>query len=87
MLGDHYVLIGLVLLLALVIFGPKRLPELGHSVGQAITEFKRGTQSVADEVRSVTSPTMAAPGESARDGSGDVASGLPPGPGRSDQAG
>ncbi len=68
MLGDHYFLIGLVLLLALVIFGPKRLPELGHSVGRAITEFKRGTQSAADEVRTVT--TMAAPGDPAGDGAG-----------------
>lgn len=86
MLGDHYLLIGLVLLLALVIFGPKRLPELGHSVGRAITEFKRGTQSVADEVRTAT--TVAATADPAGDGRGDVNSGPPAGvrPGRSDQA-
>jgi sec-independent protein translocase protein TatA len=29
-----------VLVIALVVFGPKRLPELGQSVGKGIREFK-----------------------------------------------
>jgi sec-independent protein translocase protein TatA len=29
-----------VLIIALVIFGPKRLPELGQSVGKGIREFR-----------------------------------------------
>ena len=29
-----------VLIIALVIFGPKRLPELGRSVGKGIREFR-----------------------------------------------
>jgi sec-independent protein translocase protein TatA len=32
--------IALVLVIALVVFGPKRLPELGRSVGKGIREFK-----------------------------------------------
>ncbi len=32
--------IGIVLIIALVVFGPKRLPELGKSVGKGIREFK-----------------------------------------------
>jgi sec-independent protein translocase protein TatA len=32
--------IALVLVIALVIFGPKRLPELGKSMGKGIREFK-----------------------------------------------
>ena len=30
----------LVLIIALVVFGPKRLPELGRSVGKGMREFK-----------------------------------------------
>jgi sec-independent protein translocase protein TatA len=36
--------IGLVLIVALIVFGPKRLPELGKSLGKGISEF-RGTIS------------------------------------------
>ncbi len=39
-----------ILIVALVIFGPKKLPELGKSLGQGIREFKRGTQSMKDEL-------------------------------------
>jgi sec-independent protein translocase protein TatA len=30
-----------IFLLALVLFGPKKLPELGRTIGRAITEFRR----------------------------------------------
>src|SRR6478609_1214891 len=32
--------IGLVLVIALIVFGPKRLPELGQTLGRGIREFK-----------------------------------------------
>jgi sec-independent protein translocase protein TatA len=32
-----------IFLLALVLFGPKKLPELGRSVGKAITEFRKAS--------------------------------------------
>ena len=32
--------IAVVLIIALVIFGPKRIPELGNSLGKGIREFK-----------------------------------------------
>jgi sec-independent protein translocase protein TatA len=32
--------IGIVLIIALVVFGPKRLPELGSGLGRGIREFK-----------------------------------------------
>ena len=30
-----------IFMLALVLFGPKKLPELGRTIGKAITEFRR----------------------------------------------
>ena len=52
--------IAIVLVIALVIFGPKRLPELGKSLGKGIREFK-GSLSTdeKDEIpaESSTSPT------------------------------
>jgi sec-independent protein translocase protein TatA len=34
--------IAIVLIIALVIFGPKRIPELGRSLGSGLTQFKEG---------------------------------------------
>jgi Tat protein translocase TatB subunit len=33
-----------IFIVALLIFGPKKLPELGKTLGQAIAEFKRTSQ-------------------------------------------
>jgi sec-independent protein translocase protein TatA len=32
--------IGIVLIVALIVFGPKRLPELGSGLGRGMREFK-----------------------------------------------
>lgn len=42
----------LILLIALVIFGPSKLPEIGRSLGQAIQEFKKGTTDIKRSVDS-----------------------------------
>lgn len=39
----HWWELAVVLLLALVFFGPKRLPEIGSSMGKSIKEFKKAT--------------------------------------------
>ena len=41
--------IGIVLLVALLIFGPKRLPELGRSMGNGIRELKGSLSVGADK--------------------------------------
>ncbi|MBU2601928.1 MAG: twin-arginine translocase TatA/TatE family subunit [Actinobacteria bacterium] len=43
--------IAILVILLLVIFGPKRLPELGSSLGKAITGFKRGLKESEGEIR------------------------------------
>jgi sec-independent protein translocase protein TatA len=40
--------IAVVLVIALIVFGPKRLPELGKSMGKGIREFK-GSLSMDDK--------------------------------------
>jgi sec-independent protein translocase protein TatA len=45
-----------IFVIALVVFGPKKLPELGKALGKGIAEFKRATeevkQTIETEVRS-----------------------------------
>ena len=41
--------IGIVLIVALVVFGPKRLPDLGHSLGKGIREFKGSVSGEDDD--------------------------------------
>jgi len=35
-----------IFLLALILFGPKKLPELGRTVGKALTEFRRASSEL-----------------------------------------
>ncbi|WP_432775960.1 twin-arginine translocase TatA/TatE family subunit [Brevibacillus gelatini] len=39
----------LILVLALVLFGPKKLPELGRAVGHTLREFKNATRSLTSD--------------------------------------
>ncbi|MET3321374.1 UNVERIFIED_ORG: sec-independent protein translocase protein TatA [Peribacillus simplex] len=40
----------LILVIALIIFGPKKLPEIGRAFGRTLTEFKSATKGlVSDE--------------------------------------
>lgn len=40
----------LILVIALLIFGPRKLPEFGKSLGRLISEFKRETGEVKAQV-------------------------------------
>lgn len=40
----------LILLVALVFFGPNKLPELGKGLGTAIREFKAATREVQEQL-------------------------------------
>ncbi len=42
--------IGVFLVIALVMFGPKRLPGLGKSMGEAIRGFKKGISDDENEI-------------------------------------
>lgn len=60
---EHLLVLGVVLL----IFGPKRLPELGNTLGKAIRNFKDAVSGVEEakfrrinEEKKETGPTQAA---------------------------
>lgn len=41
----------LILIIALVIFGPSKLPQLGRAVGETLREFRKSTKHVVDEIQ------------------------------------
>ena len=62
----------IVLVIALIVFGPKRLPELGRSLGPAIRDFKHAIDSDDDEPATIQKPTDEQHDVPARDAAGDV---------------
>jgi sec-independent protein translocase protein TatA len=46
--------IGVLLLIALIVFGPKKLPDLGRSLGKGLREFKGSISGDDDEKPQVT---------------------------------
>lgn len=59
----------LIFVVALIVFGPKRLPEIGRTLGKAMSEFKKATDELKntverevrlDELRQIA-PTVVTP--------------------------
>jgi sec-independent protein translocase protein TatA len=52
----------LILIVALLIFGPSRLPEIGRGIGKALNEFHKGTKGMVEGfTEEVSSPTPKPP--------------------------
>ncbi|WP_170006314.1 twin-arginine translocase TatA/TatE family subunit [Bacillus fonticola] len=45
----------LIVFVALLLFGPKKLPELGKAFGNTLREFKNATKGLADDDDDVSS--------------------------------
>jgi sec-independent protein translocase protein TatA len=56
--------IGLVLIVALIVFGPKRLPELGHGLGRGMREFKESVTGENKDAVEVEAGTKSSKEES-----------------------
>jgi sec-independent protein translocase protein TatA len=39
-----------IFVIALIVFGPRRLPEIGKALGQGINEFKRASKDLQDRL-------------------------------------
>jgi len=45
--------IGVILLVVLLLFGAKKLPELARGLGKGIREFKKASSDIKDEVNNI----------------------------------
>ncbi|MGI9032239.1 MAG: Sec-independent protein translocase subunit TatA/TatB [Acidimicrobiales bacterium] len=50
-LGPAEILV--ILVVALIVLGPKRLPEAGRQIGRALAEVRRWSQDIQSEIRDV----------------------------------
>ncbi|MNM82075.1 Sec-independent protein translocase protein TatAd [compost metagenome] len=56
----------LIVIAALLLFGPNKLPELGRAVGRTFREFKEATRDIVEdqekpaEVKNIQTPTVVA---------------------------
>lgn len=48
-----------ILAIVLVVFGAKRLPEIARSMGQSVSEFKKGINDAKDTMRSTVETEQA----------------------------
>jgi len=59
----------IIFVVALIVFGPRKLPELGRSLGKGLSEFKRASNElrttlddeIRNEDRQITTSAAAAP--------------------------
>jgi Tat protein translocase TatB subunit len=58
-LGPAEILV--ILIVALIVLGPKRLPEAARQVGKTLAEVRKWSQGLQDEVRNVMDPDSSPP--------------------------
>ena len=46
----------IIFVVVLVIFGPRRLPEMAKGVGQAVREFRRGVRDMSNDLLVTDAP-------------------------------
>ena len=63
-LGPAEILV--ILVVALIVLGPKRLPEAGRQVGKAIAEVRKWSQGFQDEIKGAMDPGATRPSYSQR---------------------
>lgn len=81
-----------ILVLALIVFGPKKLPEMGKSIGKGLSEFRKAQSEIRREISegmrevpsSATSSTAAPEGATGTPGSDGKAAAVSDGQGTSE---
>ena len=60
-LGAHGLDLIIVLVVALLVFGPKKLPEIGNAVGKTYKEFRKSITEISESVKAEVAQKEAAP--------------------------
>jgi len=60
----------IILAVALLVFGPKKLPEIGKSIGQGLRELRKASRDIVDSVNSSEYDEPEPKKETANDASG-----------------
>jgi sec-independent protein translocase protein TatA len=55
----------IILVLVLLFFGPKRLPEMAKGIGQAVREFRKSVRDISADINGDGAATPAAPAPAA----------------------
>ena len=42
-----------ILVIVLIIFGPKKLPDMGNALGKSISEFRSATNEITKDIKGV----------------------------------
>ena len=50
-MGFHWTELLLITVVALLIFGPKRLPAVGSAIGKTFKEFKKSVNEISDSTK------------------------------------
>lgn len=67
MFGLHPIDLIVVLVVALLIFGPKKLPEMGSAIGKSIKEFRKGMNELSNPSDSSKNNALRSPKEVAEE--------------------
>jgi TatA/E family protein of Tat protein translocase len=59
--GIQPIHIVIIIIVAFLLFGATRLPEIGRSLGKSISEFKKGTKEAAEGFKEETNRNDSAP--------------------------
>lgn len=62
---QHWFELVIVGVVALLFFGPKRLPEMGSAVGKTIKEFRKSMSEITDSATTEAKPTPKLPAANA----------------------
>ncbi len=67
----------IILVLALIVFGPQRLPEIGRSIGRSLREFRRASDEIRGEIERDLDDEQPAPTQKSQEATPSPRTGSP----------